>query len=80
MARWHRAIAWTRRLGMFLTGALLGRYLLRVGEAGWDLPQPWLWVAVGSGLALPLLVRRRLPGEVHVGLGMIPVALAVFAI
>jgi PTS system mannose-specific IID component len=78
--RWHLAIAWIRRLGMFLTGALLGHYLLRVGEAEWALAQPGLWVAVISGLALPLALRKLLPGEVLVWLGLIPAAVAVFAI
>lgn len=78
--RWHRAITWSRRLGMFLTGALLGRYLLRIMEQPTVLEKPWLWVAVISGLALPLLLRKRVPGEVLVLLGLLPLALAVFAI
>lgn len=62
--RWHRAIAAVRRAGMGLAGLLLGHYLF-FSPPGAGLPAGLAAAAAaGVGLVLPLLLRRRLPGEV----------------
>jgi mannose/fructose/N-acetylgalactosamine-specific phosphotransferase system component IID len=61
---WHRAVAAVRRAGMVLSGVLLGYYLL-VGESrGGAVAGLAPAVAALLGLGLPLLLRRRLPGEI----------------
>ncbi|MFO7610581.1 MAG: PTS system mannose/fructose/sorbose family transporter subunit IID [Candidatus Krumholzibacteriia bacterium] len=62
--RWHRAIAAVRRAGMILAGLLLGYYLFVPQPVGGSPAGLAAAVAAGAGLVLPLLLRRRLPGEV----------------
>ncbi len=63
---WHRAVALVRRVGMVLAGALAGVYLLRVQEVAEVVGGVPLLAAAAAGLVLPLLLRRRLPGEIWV--------------
>jgi PTS system mannose-specific IID component len=61
---WHRAIGATQRAGMILTGLLAGYYFARVldpetAAAGYGLGA---WLA--AGIAAPLILRKRLPGEI----------------
>ncbi len=73
---WHRWISWTKRLAMSLTGVLAGFYFARV----WLTPGPGLSglvvLLVAAGLALPLVLRQRLPGE---GLLLVAIPLAFAA-
>lgn len=60
---WHRAVAAVRRAGVVLSGVLLGYYLFvceSLGGAAFGLAPA---AAALLGLGLPLLLRRRLPGE-----------------
>jgi PTS system mannose-specific IID component len=71
---WHRRIALARRSGMVLTG-LVGGVLLVPGR----LPVPEnstlpLWAGLAVGCGLPLVLRKRFPGEILV---IVAVALAV---
>jgi hypothetical protein len=57
---------------MVLTGLTAGAFLAQVSEPGSTLPGGLLWVGIGAGLGLPILLRRRLPGEllILVALGL----------
>lgn len=60
---WHRAIGATQRAGMILTGVLAGYYFARTiapeaAAAGYG---DSVWLA--AGIVLPLLLRKRPPGE-----------------
>ncbi len=69
---WHRAISWTKRTGMVLTGMVAGYYLVIVNNLDFMPGKGLLWVGVGLGLGLPLIMRKRLPGE-----GLLVVALGL---
>ncbi len=61
---WHRGIAAAERAGMMLTGMTAGTYLAKVTEPGVQGHDGLLWLGVTAGLVLPMVIRRRLPGEV----------------
>ena len=69
---WHLAIKWTGRAAMLLTGLVAGFFLVRVSTISLTAGKSLLWAGVALGLGLPLLVRKRLPGE-----GLMIVALAL---
>jgi len=71
-AHWHKAIAWMGRAAMFITGLVAGFFLARVSSVDLVAGKSLLWAGVALGLGLPLLVRKRLPGE-----GLIAVALGL---
>jgi mannose/fructose/N-acetylgalactosamine-specific phosphotransferase system component IID len=78
--RWHLAIAWTTRAGKVLTGAVAGCYLMLLNDLGSEGGGGLLLVGAAVGMGLPLVCRRRPPGEVLVLLGLgLAIALA-FAI
>jgi mannose/fructose/N-acetylgalactosamine-specific phosphotransferase system component IID len=59
---WRRAIAAAQRTGMLLTGVLAGIYFARVLSSGSDSGiERAVWLALGAGI--PLVLRKRLPGE-----------------
>jgi mannose/fructose/N-acetylgalactosamine-specific phosphotransferase system component IID len=66
---WHLAISWGKRAGVLLTGMVGGSFVARImaleaeGSEGTGLP---LWVGIAVGIGLPLVLRRRYPGEVLV--------------
>ncbi len=60
---WHRAILWMGRFAMLLTGLVAGFFLARVSTVHLAAGKSTLWAGVALGLGLPLLVRKRLPGE-----------------
>ncbi|MCP4571916.1 MAG: PTS system mannose/fructose/sorbose family transporter subunit IID [bacterium] len=76
---WHRAIAAATRLGMFLTGAVAGVYAVRLlaleGQGSGGL----LAAGAALGLGLPLVLRRRLPGEVLVVVALVLALILSFA-
>lgn len=77
---WHHAITLTKRTGVLLVGMVAGRYLTSVNS--WEFMQGkgLLWVGIGLGLGLPLLVRKRLPGEALLGVALAMALLLSFAI
>ncbi len=77
---WHRGIAAAERIGMFLTGVTAGTYLAMVARPGLPDYHGLLWFGVGVGLGLPILVRRRLPGEMLIILALGLALLLVFAV
>jgi mannose/fructose/N-acetylgalactosamine-specific phosphotransferase system component IID len=72
--RWHQAIALVHRAGMTLTGMVAGVYLTRVQDVAASQDIGMLLVGSLAGLGLPLVVRRRLPGEILV---LVALALAL---
>ncbi len=60
---WHRAIAWTKRCAMVLTGAVLGCYLGRGPAIEADFGAWQLVGTFGAGLALVFVFRKRVPPE-----------------
>ncbi len=61
--RWHQAIQIVGRMAMLLTGLVAGFFLARVSMVTLTAGKSLLWAGVALGLGLPLLVRKRLPGE-----------------
>ena len=78
--RWHTWIARTKRSGMILTGMVGGLYLAQVAEAGVVADRVLLWIGTGLGMGLPVLLRKRLPGEVLIVAALILALLLTFAI
>jgi len=60
---WHTAIKWTRRTAMLATGLVGGLFLTRVQDMSLPAGKSLLWAGVALGVGLPLIMRRRLPGE-----------------
>ncbi len=77
---WHRGIAGAERLGMLLTGMTAGAYLAMVTKSGLPTNDGLLWFGVGLGLGLPILFRRRLPGEGLIFVALILALVLAFAI
>ncbi len=77
---WHRGIAAAERAGMFLTGMTTGTYLALVAQSGLPGDHGLLWFGVGAGLGLPILLRRRLPGEMLILVALGLTLLLTFAI
>lgn len=69
---WHRAIAWTKRGAMLLTGMVAGRYVVSLGNLEFMPGKGLLWAGVALGVGLPLIMHKRLPGE-----GLLAVALGL---
>jgi PTS system mannose-specific IID component len=77
---WHRWIAWTKRAGMVLTGMLTGCYLVRVMGFTERSDQGLLWAGVVLGMGLPVILRRRFPGEVLLLVALVIAFVLSFAI
>lgn len=69
---WHRAIGLTKRAALLLIGMVAGLYLTRLTSLDFMPGKRLLWAGVVLGLGLPLVMRKRLPGE-----GLVAVALAL---
>lgn len=78
--RWHRAIAVAGRVGMVLTGMTAGTYLAMVSRPGLPVDHNLLWFGVATGFTLPILLRRRLPGEFLILLSLGLALLMAFAV
>jgi len=78
--RWHQSIALVEKVGMVLTGATAGVYLSLVTETGSSGPGWLLWLGAGAGVVLPLVLKRRLPGEFLVLVALLLAAAVTFAI
>ena len=77
---WHRGIALAERLGMLLTGITAGTYLAMLTRPGMPVHDGMLWFGVLAGLGLPIVLRRRLPGEVLILVGSVLAVLLAFAV
>jgi len=66
---WHRAVALATRSAVLLTGMLMGCYLTRVSGVAEVEGGRILLIGAIVGLGLPLIMRRRFPGEVLVLIG-----------
>jgi hypothetical protein len=77
---WHRGIAIAERLGMLLTGMTAGTYLAMMTRPGMPVHDGMLWFGVLAGLGLPIVLRRRLPGEVLILAGSVLAVLLAFAV
>jgi len=77
---WHRAIAAATRLGMFLTGAVAGVYAVRLIALDGEVSGGLLAAGAALGLGLPLVLRRRLPGEALVVVALALALVLSFAI
>ena len=78
--RWHAWIARTKRAGMILTGMVIGVYLAQVADTGVSPGRGMLWIGTGLGMGLPLVLRKRLPGEVMILAALILSLVLTFAI
>jgi len=78
--RWHAWIAWTKRTGMILTGMVAGLYLAQVSEAGVVADPGLLWLGTGLGMGLPVVLRKRLPGELLILAALVLALILTFAI
>ncbi len=67
---WHEVIRWTKTAGMALTGLVGGLYFARLHATRVELSTTVLILCVVLGISLPIVLRKRLPGE-----GILPVAL-----
>jgi mannose/fructose/N-acetylgalactosamine-specific phosphotransferase system component IID len=72
---WHRAITWMGRLAMLMTGLVGGFFLARVSAVDLAAGKSLVWAGVLLGVGLPLVLRKRLPGE---GLLVVALVLALF--
>lgn len=76
---WNRAIRWTKRGALALTGVVAGIYVAGV----LDLNDPgssreWTVVGAVTGVLLPLVLRQRLPGEAQALVGLLLISGAVW--
>jgi PTS system mannose-specific IID component len=77
---WHRAIAWTKRGSLALTGMVAAKYLVSLNSLDFVPGKGLLWAGVALGLGLPLVMRKRLPGEGLLGVALGLALLLAFAI
>ncbi len=78
--RWHRAVAWVRRSGMVLAGGLAGIYFLKLQAVAQAMDASMLVIGGAVGMGLPLLLRRRPPGEFLILAAFVLALLLSFAI
>jgi mannose/fructose/N-acetylgalactosamine-specific phosphotransferase system component IID len=78
--RWHAWIARTKRAGMVLTGMVAGLYLAQVTAAAVVSDRGLLWIGMGLGMGLPVVLNKRLPGELLILAALVLALLLTFAI
>ncbi len=78
--RWHAWIARMKRAGMVLTGMVAGLYLAQVAEFGVASDRNLLWIGTVLGMGLPLVLRKRLPGELLIVAALFLALVLTFAI
>lgn len=79
-SRWHFWIHFTKRAGMVLTGMVAGLYIARVADSGVVDEHGLLWLGTLLGMGLPVVLRKRLPGEVLILAALVLALLLTFAI
>ena len=62
---WHRAVAWTGRAALVLTGLLGGLFFAAVFAAGNEVDPLRVASSVAVGLGIAVLLRPQRAGEVH---------------
>lgn len=72
---WHRSIDLAKRTGMVATGLFIGFYVVGLRNIGNPFESQALWLGMGLGTVIPLVLRKRLPGEI---LLMVALGLALF--
>ncbi|MCK9995302.1 MAG: PTS system mannose/fructose/sorbose family transporter subunit IID [Candidatus Krumholzibacteria bacterium] len=78
--RWHTWIGRMKRAGMVLTGMVAGLYLAQVAEFGVTSDRNLLWIGTVLGMGLPLILRKRLPGELLIVAALFLALVLTFAI
>jgi mannose/fructose/N-acetylgalactosamine-specific phosphotransferase system component IID len=68
---WHRAIIWSRRAALTLTGLLIGVYFAGIQGPGETMGAGLLLGLSCAGFGLPLLVRQLVAAEVQLLLGLV---------
>lgn len=61
---WHHAIRAGKKIAMTLTGMVAGTYVAKVQDLSGVFAGDLVWVGVILGIGLPLLIRKRMPGEI----------------
>ena len=79
-SRWHTWIGVAKRSGMVLTGMVAGLYLAKVADFGTVDNHALLWIGTGLGIGLPVILRKRLPGEILILAALVLALLLGFAI
>ena len=79
-SRWHTWISSAKRSGMVLTGMVAGLYLAKVADYGTVDNHTLLWIGTGLGIGLPLVLRKRFPGEILILAALVLALLLTFAI
>lgn len=76
---WNRAIRWTKRAALALTGVVAGVYIDGILDLN-DPASPGDWSVAGAvtGLLLPLVLRQRLPGEAQALVGLLLISAAIW--
>lgn len=77
---WHRTVAIVRRVGMVLAGLLIGFYLVRLQDVAEAMDASLLVLGAMLGLGLPLVLRRRLSGEMLILVACVLAFALTFAI
>jgi len=78
--RWHAWILRAKRAGMVLTGMVAGLYLAQVADSGVVDEHGLLWLGTLLGMGLPVILRKRLPGEILILVALVLAVLLTFAI
>ena len=78
--RWHSWIGRMKRAGMVLTGMVAGLYLAQVAELGNSADRNLLWIGTVLGMGLPVVLRKRLPGELLIVAALFMALVLTFAI
>lgn len=79
-SRWHTWIGIAKRSGMVLTGMVAGLYLAKVADFGSVDNHTLLWIGTGLGIGLPVVLRKRFPGEILILVALILALILTFAI
>lgn len=79
-SRWHTWIGIAKKSGMVLTGMVAGLYLAKVAEFGTMDNHTLLWIGTGLGIGLPVVLRKRFPGEILILAALFLALLLTFAI
>jgi mannose/fructose/N-acetylgalactosamine-specific phosphotransferase system component IID len=79
-SRWHTWISIAKRSGMVLTGMVAGLYLAKVADFGTMDNHTLLWIGTILGIGMPVVLRKRYPGEILILGALILALILTFAI
>ncbi len=77
---WHRGINLMGRVAMIMTGLVGGFFLARISILDLEAGKSLIWAGVALGIGLPLVFRKRLPGEGLLALALVLALVLSFAI